>query len=49
MAFEDALEKIRKYVVVADTNDTQVFVVDLQEKLMPSLYELTGLEEKTKK
>ncbi len=43
--FEEALKNIRKYVVVADVNDTQVFIVDVQEKLTPSLYELSGLEE----
>jgi membrane protease subunit HflK len=46
---EEALENIRKYIVVADQNDTQVFIVDLQEKLTPSLYELSGLEESSKK
>ena len=49
MVFEQALENIRKYVVVTDVNDTQVFVIDVQEKLTPSLYELTGLEENSKK
>jgi len=37
---EEALEKIRKYVVVADSEDAKVYIVDLQEKLMPSLYDL---------
>lgn len=46
-AMEEALEKIRKYVVVADAEDAQVYIVDLQEKLMPSLYDLDlGLEKK---
>jgi hypothetical protein len=49
MVFEHALKNIRKYVVVADANDTQVFIIDVQEKLTPSLYELTGLEESSKK
>lgn len=44
-AFEEALKDIRKYVVVADQNDTQVFIFDAQEKLTPNLYELSGLEE----
>jgi len=43
--FEEALGNIRKFVVVADKDDTQVFIVDVQEKLTPSLYELSGLEE----
>ena len=47
--FEEALENIRKYVVVADQNDTQVFIFDAQEKLTPSLYELSGLKESSEK
>jgi hypothetical protein len=46
---EECLQNIRKYVVVADANDSQVYIVDLQEKLTPSLYELGGLEETLKK
>ena len=46
---EEALENIRKYVVVADQNDTQVFIIDVQEKLTPSLYELAGYEESSEK
>ena len=46
---EEALENIRKYVVVADQNDTQVFIFDAQEKLTPSLYELSGFQESNKK
>jgi regulator of protease activity HflC (stomatin/prohibitin superfamily) len=44
-AFEEAMKNVRKFVVIADKNDTQVFTVDVQEKLTPSLYELSGLEE----
>jgi hypothetical protein len=40
---------VRKYLVVADTNDTQVFIVDVKEKLVPSLYDITGLEESSEK
>lgn len=47
--FEEVLENTRKFVVVADQNDTQVFVIDVQEKLIPSLYDLPGLQEKSKK
>ena len=47
--FEEALENIRKYVVVADQNDTQVFIVDFKEKLTPGLYELGGFEESSGK
>ncbi len=42
---EDSLEKTRKYILVADVNDSQVFIVDLKEKLTPSLYDLTTVEE----
>jgi len=48
-ALERALSNIRKYVVVADENDAQVTIVDLEEKLMPSIYELTGTEESSEK
>jgi regulator of protease activity HflC (stomatin/prohibitin superfamily) len=43
--FEEAMDDIRKFIVVADPQDSQVFIVDMQEKLTPSLYELSGLEE----
>ncbi len=46
---EETLEDIRKYVVVADQNDTQIFIFDAQDKPMPSLYELGGYEENNKK
>jgi membrane protease subunit HflK len=46
--FEEALENIRKFVVVAGEDDAQVFIVDVKEKLTPSLYELSGLEESSK-
>jgi regulator of protease activity HflC (stomatin/prohibitin superfamily) len=43
---EEALDTVRKYVVVADKEDSQVIIVDLQEKLESSLYDLgLGLEE----
>jgi len=40
---EEALEKTRKYVIIADESDSQVFIIDLKEKLAPDLYDL-GLE-----
>ncbi len=49
VVLEESLTNIRKYVVVADTNDSQVYIVDLQEKLTPSLYELSGYEESSPK
>ena len=48
-AFEEALQNIRKYVVVADPNDTQIFIFDAKEKLTPSLYDIGGFEETSKK
>ena len=45
---EEALGNIRKYVVVADKNDTQVFIVDVTEKEIPSLYKLSGYKESGK-
>ncbi len=47
--FEESLENIRKFIVVADQNDNQVFIFDAQEKLTPGLYELAGFEESSKK
>ena len=49
IVFEETLENIRKFVVVADENDTQVFIIDVAEKLTPSLYELGGFEESSEK
>jgi regulator of protease activity HflC (stomatin/prohibitin superfamily) len=43
--YEEIPKNIRKYIIVADQNDTQVTIIDLQEKLTPSLYELGGFEE----
>ena len=42
---EDTLDDIRKYVVVADQNDTQITIIDLQEKLAPSIYDSGVIEE----
>jgi len=47
--FEQALEYARKFVIAADPNDNQVFIIDVEEKLTPSLYELTGFEEPVEK
>ena len=35
---EETLAKIRKFIIVSDS-DTEVTILDLQEKLVPSLYE----------
>ncbi|MGA2914475.1 MAG: SPFH domain-containing protein [Sedimentisphaerales bacterium] len=42
---EEALEKIRKYIVVAE-GDKQVMIIDLQEKLMPDLFDIESLKGK---
>jgi regulator of protease activity HflC (stomatin/prohibitin superfamily) len=49
--FEEALENIRKYVVVADANDMQVFIVDLQEKPITGLLDvdIPSIKESNKK
>lgn len=48
-AIEDALKDVRKYIVAVDSNDTQVFMVDVKEKLVPGLYDITGLEGSSEK
>ncbi|MCE5186179.1 MAG: hypothetical protein LLF76_08660 [Planctomycetaceae bacterium] len=46
LMLEEALENVRKYVVVAEKDDSQVFILDLQESLKDSLYEMgLGLDE----
>lgn len=45
---EEALEKVRKYVVVAEKEDSQVFIVDLQEQLTQSIYDMGLLDEESK-
>jgi len=42
---EEALADIRKHIVVSD-GDTQVTIIDLQEKLMPGLYDIGAVGEK---
>ncbi len=42
---EEGMKNIRKYVVVADPNDKQIIIIDVQEKLTPSIYDIGGLEE----
>ena len=46
---EETLKNIRKYVVAADPNDHQVMIIDVQEKLTPSIYDIAGLEESSEK
>jgi modulator of FtsH protease HflK len=45
IALEETLRPIRKYVIVADPNDAETFIVDLKEKLTPSLYDIGGVQE----
>ena len=46
MTLEEGLQDVRKYVVVVDKEDAQVYIVDLQEKLTQSLYDMDlGLDE----
>ncbi len=49
IVLEESMQNIRKYVIAADTNNTEVFIVDLQEKLTPDLYDLAGLQQENKK
>lgn len=46
---EQALKNIRKYIVVADPNDTQVTIINLEKKLTPSIYEMGSFEESSEK
>ena len=46
---EESLEGVRKYVIVADPNDTQITIIDLQETQSPSIYEMGVLEESSEK
>jgi len=47
-AIEQGLKNIRKYVILTDQNDTQVTIVDLQDKSTPDVYELIGEQESAK-
>jgi len=47
--YENIPSSIRKFVIVAEPNDTQVTIIDLQEKLTPDLYDIVGLEETREK
>jgi membrane protease subunit HflK len=41
---EETLEKIRKYIIISDS-DSEVTIVDLQEKLVPNLYDIEPVKE----
>ncbi|MCH7916962.1 MAG: hypothetical protein IIC50_03130 [Planctomycetes bacterium] len=44
-ALAEVLPEVRKYVIVDDPNASRVTIIDLQEKLMPDLYDLGAIEE----
>lgn len=48
-AYEEGLKDIRKYVIIADSNQYHISIVDLTEKLMPGLTDVTGFEENSEK
>lgn len=47
--YENSMSNIRKYVIVSDKNNTEIFEIDLKEKLTPSLYDVGGVEETSTK
>jgi regulator of protease activity HflC (stomatin/prohibitin superfamily) len=46
---EESLNDIRTYVVAADPNDKQIMIIDVQEKLTPSIFDVVGFEELSQK
>ena len=42
---EEALKNIRKYVIVIDQNDTQVTIIDLEDKASSDLYNMGVIQE----
>lgn len=44
-AMRVALAGVRKYVLLTDPKDREVLIMNLEEKLMPSLYDIGALEE----
>jgi regulator of protease activity HflC (stomatin/prohibitin superfamily) len=43
---EESLKNIRKYVVAADPNDKQIIIIDVQEKLIPTILDdISGFQE----
>jgi regulator of protease activity HflC (stomatin/prohibitin superfamily) len=47
-AMAEALSGVRKVAILSEPNDAEVLIVDLQEKLMPNLYDVGPLQEQTK-
>jgi len=48
-AYEEALKDIRKYVIIADSDQYHTEIIDLTEKLMMGLPDVTGMEGSTGK
>jgi regulator of protease activity HflC (stomatin/prohibitin superfamily) len=48
-AFEETLPDVRKIVVAAGPNDTEVIIVDVTTKQTPSLYDIPGFKKKESK
>ncbi len=44
-ALEEAVKGVRKYVVAADANDTQVTIINLEESATPNLMDIGGMSE----
>jgi len=45
-AFEQTLPSVRKILVAAGPNDTEVIIVDVKEEVTPSLYDIPGFRKK---
>jgi regulator of protease activity HflC (stomatin/prohibitin superfamily) len=46
---DEELQNIRKYIIAPDKDNEQIFIIDLKEKLTPSLYDISGFEENKQK
>ncbi|MFC1737658.1 SPFH domain-containing protein [Planctomycetota bacterium] len=43
--YEESYTDIRKFIIASDPEHKQNFIIDMQEKLTPDLYDITGIEE----
>ena len=48
-ALEESLKDIRKIITIPDPNDNQIIEINIQEKLIPSIYDIGGFEENSQK
>ena len=48
-ALEECLKDIRKIVAIPDPNDKQIIEINIQEKLIPSIYDVGGFQESSQK